>query len=50
LAIMLGPWVIPYRPLIPLIAIVVTLLLAPSGLAGVDWQKIAASIRKSISK
>ncbi|RJS87346.1 branched-chain amino acid ABC transporter permease [Candidatus Bathyarchaeota archaeon] len=50
LAIMLGPWVIPYRPLIPLIAIVVTLLLAPSGLAGVNWQKIAASIRKSISK
>jgi len=46
LASWLGAWVIPYRPLIPLIAIVVTLLLAPSGLAGVDWRGLAASVRK----
>jgi len=46
LATTFGPWIIPYRPLIPLVAIVITLLLAPSGLAGVNWQKIAASMRK----
>ena len=46
LATTFGPWIIPYRPLIPLVAIVITLLLAPSGLAGVNWQKIAASMKK----
>jgi len=46
LATMFGPWIIPYRPLIPLIAIVITLLLAPSGLAGVNWRKISASVEK----
>jgi len=45
LASWLGAWVIPYRPLIPLIAIVVTLLLAPSGLAGVNWRRVAKSLR-----
>jgi len=35
LASFLGSWVIPYRPLIPLIAIVITLLLAPNGIMGV---------------
>ena len=40
LASWLGASVIPYRPLIPLIAIVITLLLAPSGLAGVNWRRI----------
>jgi len=49
LAIVLGPWIIPYRPLIPLIAIGITLLLAPSGIAGVNWRKFVSSIRKSFS-
>lgn len=35
----LGAWVISYRPLIPLIFIVATLLIAPRGLAGVDWRR-----------
>jgi len=48
LASMLGPWVIPYRPLIPLIAIVITLLLAPSGLAGLKWRRFSASVRNMI--
>jgi len=38
LATQVGPWVIPYRPIIPLIAIAITLLLAPKGLFGVDWR------------
>ncbi len=35
-----GSWLIAYRPLIPLVFIVVTLLLAPKGLAGVNWSKL----------
>jgi len=49
LASWLGAWVIPYRPLIPLIAIAVTLLLAPRGLAGVNWRGILMSMRKLAS-
>ncbi len=35
-----GSWLIAYRPLIPLVFIVVTLLLAPRGLAGINWSKL----------
>jgi len=35
-----GSWLISYRPLIPLVFIVVTLLLAPRGLAGINWSKL----------
>ena len=34
-----GSWLIAYRPLIPLIFIVVTLFLAPKGLAGIRWPR-----------
>jgi len=50
LASWLGAWVIPYRPLIPLIAIVVTLFAAPSGLAGVNWRGLFASARRWVSQ
>jgi branched-chain amino acid transport system permease protein len=46
LASWLGAWVIPYRPLIPLIIIAVTLLLAPKGILGVNWRGIVTSLRK----
>jgi branched-chain amino acid transport system permease protein len=46
----LGAWVIPYRPIVPLIAIVVTLLVAPKGLMGVNWSQLLTSIRKRVSK
>jgi branched-chain amino acid transport system permease protein len=36
----LGSWLIAYRPLIPLVFIVVTLLLAPRGLAGINWSRL----------
>ena len=36
----LGSWVIAYRPLVPLVFIVVTLLLAPRGLAGINWSRL----------
>ncbi len=35
-----GAWLIAYRPLSPLVFIVVTLLLAPRGLAGINWSKL----------
>jgi len=44
LASELGAWVIPYRPLIPLIAIAITLLLASEGLTGVNWQGVTKGI------
>jgi branched-chain amino acid transport system permease protein len=50
LASWLGAWVIPYRPLIPLITIVATLLLAPKGLMGANWKNIIGSAQKLISK
>lgn len=35
-----GSWLIAYRPLIPLVFIVVTLLVAPRGLAGINWLRL----------
>ena len=46
LASELGVWLIAYRPLIPLIFIAVTLMLAPSGLAGINWSKLRRMRRK----
>jgi len=40
LAVLLGPWIIPYRPVIPLIAMSITLLFAPKGLTGLSWQSL----------
>lgn len=36
----LGVWVIPYKTLIPMVILVLTLLFAPRGLAGVNWRAI----------
>jgi len=35
-----GSWLIAYRPLIPLLFIVVTLLVTPRGLAGINWYRV----------
>jgi branched-chain amino acid transport system permease protein len=50
LASIVGTEIIPYRSLVSLIAIAVTLLIAPRGIMGVNWQNIATSLRKRISK
>jgi len=46
-----GAWIIPYQPLIPLIAMVVTLLIAPSGITGINakalWKKLR---RKTVAR
>ncbi|MFB3888352.1 MAG: branched-chain amino acid ABC transporter permease, partial [Candidatus Bathyarchaeia archaeon] len=41
-----GAWIIPYQPLIPLIAMIVTLLIAPSGITGVNYQALKKKWRK----
>lgn len=43
-----GAWFIPYRPIIPLLIIVVTLLLAPRGITGIDWRRIIRATRGRI--
>ncbi|MEM1655392.1 MAG: branched-chain amino acid ABC transporter permease [Nitrososphaerota archaeon] len=40
LAINFGSWVVPYRPIIPLILMALTLLFAPQGLTGISWARI----------
>ncbi len=45
LAIWFGSWIIPYRPIIPLIAMVTTLLIAPHGLSSINWYNIIEKIR-----
>lgn len=35
-----GAWMVAYRPLIPLVFIAVTLMLAPRGLAGISWGRL----------
>ncbi|MDW8063909.1 MAG: branched-chain amino acid ABC transporter permease [Candidatus Caldarchaeum sp.] len=39
-----GPWITVYRPLIPIVAMAVTLLLAPQGLMGVRWRSLAKTV------
>ncbi|MDI1494896.1 MAG: branched-chain amino acid transport permease [Cenarchaeum symbiont of Oopsacas minuta] len=40
----LGTWIISYRPLIPLLFIVITIMIAPNGLAGIKWKEVAKRI------
>jgi len=46
----LGSWAISYRPLIPLIAISITLLLAPQGITSINWRNVAKRIRRLFSR
>lgn len=41
-----GVWFIPYRPALPLAIMVITLLVAPMGLAGVGWSEVRALRRR----
>lgn len=40
LSMELGTWVTPYRPIIPLTIMVLTLFLAPRGLAEINWRAL----------
>ena len=41
-----GTWVLSYRPIIPLLAMVIMLFLAPKGLTGINWSHVLARIRR----
>jgi len=38
LSLAVGTWVVPYRPIIPLLMMAITLLFAPKGLTGIKWR------------
>jgi len=40
LASLLGPWVVPYRPVVPLLIMVISLLTIPKGLSSINWSEI----------
>ncbi|MEM2212766.1 MAG: branched-chain amino acid ABC transporter permease [Candidatus Nezhaarchaeales archaeon] len=40
LALSVGTWIIPYRPIIPLLAMVITLLIAPRGITGIMVSRV----------
>jgi len=40
LSSIIGSWIIPYRPVIPLAIMSLTLLFAPRGLTGVSWRRL----------
>ncbi|MEM3066705.1 MAG: branched-chain amino acid ABC transporter permease [Nitrososphaerota archaeon] len=44
LSMSLGPWIVPYRPVIPLIIMMLTLLFAPRGLAGINWKRLMGKV------
>ncbi len=46
----IGSWLIAYRPLIPLLFIVVTLMLAPRGLMGINWSRVISRITGKADK
>ncbi|MEZ0289550.1 MAG: branched-chain amino acid ABC transporter permease [Sulfolobales archaeon] len=46
LSIYVGGWILAYRPIIPLAILVATLLIQPTGLAGVNWREVYYKIRK----
>lgn len=47
LAVMVGPWVLGYRMALPLLIMVITLLLFPRGLAGIQWSYLMESIKRA---
>jgi len=44
LALSIGTWIIPYQPIIPLIAMIITLLIAPNGITGVNLGELKKKI------
>lgn len=50
LAGIIGPWILAYRPVIPLIIMAVTLLAFPRGLAGIPWVLIVKKIFRTVRK
>jgi branched-chain amino acid transport system permease protein len=47
LAGVVGSWIIPYQPLIPLIVMITTLLIAPSGITGSNYSWLKKRLRRT---
>ncbi len=47
LSMMVGPWVVPYRPVIPLGLMFLTLLFAPRGLTGIEWRRMLRRVTQT---
>lgn len=43
---LVGTWIIPYQPMIPLAAMIATLLIAPSGLTGINLKLLSKKLRR----
>jgi branched-chain amino acid transport system permease protein len=41
-----GAWIIPYQPLIPLIAMILTLLIAPGGITSINFEGVRRKLRR----
>jgi len=48
LGLWIGPWMTVYRPLIPILAMALTLIFAPRGLIAVSWRNIARYFVKGV--
>jgi branched-chain amino acid transport system permease protein len=42
----IGAWIIPYQPLVPLISMILTLLIAPNGITGINFQNLRKRLRR----
>lgn len=42
---LIGVWIIPYRPIIPLIIMILTLLTVPEGLAAMSWTRMLRRVK-----
>ena len=50
LTMLLGTWIIPYRPLIPLLIVVILFSVAPEGLTGINWREKWVRMRKRLRR
>jgi len=50
LAGIVGPWILPYRPVVPLIIMSIALLAFPQGLAGIPWSSLIEKVFKGVRK
>ncbi len=50
LSVTLGGWVLAYRPMIPLLIMAATLLAYPSGLGGINWERVKMALLRYLGR
>ncbi|MGC9021415.1 MAG: branched-chain amino acid ABC transporter permease [Candidatus Methanodesulfokora sp.] len=48
LSLVFGPGVIPYKTLIPMVILAITLLFAPRGITGIEWRRFLSLLRARV--